>query len=62
VMASVTVCGGPGVVGAIFHPIYFNTSFQVVFHKTGVRKWHKFKYCSTIVVATARGKKICGNS
>jgi hypothetical protein len=37
VMASVTVCGGGGgVVGAIFYPIYFNTSFQVVFHKTEI--------------------------
>jgi hypothetical protein len=46
VMASVTVCDAAGhtvcdavghglwgVVGAIFYPIYFNTSFQVVFHK-----------------------------
>jgi hypothetical protein len=26
--------GGGGVVSVIFYPIYFNTTFQVVFHKS----------------------------
>jgi hypothetical protein len=34
-----------------------------IFHtlETAVRKWHKVKYYSTIVILTAPGKKICAN-
>jgi hypothetical protein len=38
------------VVGNVFHT-----------YKIAVRKWHKFKYYSTIVIITALGKRISAN-